>query len=171
MAEYFIQQKALSSNARTLVQDNSGKNLFLLVGRWGRRNDSVTLYDLSGNLLGKIKQTSVLSGRRFVLFKKNIKVATMRKLPTFKEEWYFVSRLNWLAQGNFSEHRYVIKHGQTLIMEMLGAHIFKGGFYSLVIPDDENAPLAILIAAVLDYWLYSSKPKKNLIIRPRPAWV
>ncbi|MDR1473199.1 MAG: LURP-one-related family protein [Lactobacillales bacterium] len=159
MAEYFIQQKALSSNARTLVQDEDGKNIYLLVGRWGKRHDKVSLYDLTGNLLSFIQQTSLISGGRFSLYKQHDKVATMQKIPTFKKDRYFISRLNWIASGNFSEHCYKIKHGFTLIMEMLGTYM-RGDFYSLVIPEKANAPLAILICAILDYWLYNSKPKK-----------
>jgi len=159
MVEYFVQQKALSSNARTLVQDEDGKNIYLLVGRWGRRHDKVSLYDLDGHLLGFIRQTSFISGGRFSLYKQHDKVATMQKIPILKKDWYFISRLNWIASGNFSEHRYKIKHGPVIIMEMLGTHMLRGDFYSLVIPEKNNAPLAILISAVLDYWLYNSKPK------------
>ncbi|MDR0614779.1 MAG: LURP-one-related family protein [Lactobacillales bacterium] len=160
MAEYFIQQKALSSNARTLVQDENGQNIYLLVGRWGKRHDKVSLYDLTGNLLGFIRQTSLISGGRFSLYKQHDKVATMQKIPALKKDRYFISRLNWIASGNFSEHRYMIKHGPTLIMQMLGTYMLRGDFYSLVIPEKDNAPLAILICAVLDYWLYNSKSKK-----------
>ncbi|MDR0690976.1 MAG: LURP-one-related family protein [Streptococcaceae bacterium] len=165
MAEYFVQQKALSSNRRTLVQDENGKNIYLLVGRWGKCHDKVSLYDLDGHLLGFIRQTSVISGGRFSLYKGLEKVATMQKIPTLKKDRYFLSKLNWIASGNFSEHRYEIKHGYTLIMQMLGTHMLRGDFYSLVIPEKENAPLAILISAVLDYWLYNSKPQKTFSLK------
>ncbi|MDR1522331.1 MAG: LURP-one-related family protein [Streptococcaceae bacterium] len=162
MAEYFIQQKALSSNARTLVQDEDGKNIYFLAGRWGKRHDKVSLYDLDGHLLGFIQQISLSSGGRFSLYQKYEKVATMQKIPTFKKNKYFLSKLNWIASGDFLKHRYEIKHGHTIIMKMLGTHMLRGDFYSLIIPEKENAPLAILISAVLDYWLYNSKPQKRL---------
>ncbi|MDR1012840.1 MAG: LURP-one-related family protein [Lactobacillales bacterium] len=166
MAKYFIQQKALSSNARTLVQDENGKNIYILIGRWGKRNDKVSLYDLEGHLLSFIKQISVISGSRFSLYKSHEKVATMQKIPTLKKDRYFLSKLNWIASGNFSEHRYEIKHGRIIIMKMLGTHMLRGDFYSLIIPEKENASIAILISAVLDYWLYNSKFKKIFSLNP-----
>jgi len=165
VAEYFVQQKALSTNARTLVQDEKGNNIYLLVGRWGSRGDTVSLYDLSGNLLGKIQQKSIMPGMRFSIYEKNDKIASMQRLPKLHKDSYFISGLGWLAEGEFAEHRYEIKRGSELIMEMLGAHMFKGDFYSLLIPKEENAPLAILIAAVLDYWLYNTSRKKILPFR------
>ena len=34
MSEFFIQDKQLSSVTRTIVKNEAGKSLFLLVGRW-----------------------------------------------------------------------------------------------------------------------------------------
>jgi uncharacterized protein YxjI len=164
MTEYFIQQRALSSNFRTIVQDNQGNNLYFLIGHWGQYQDTITLYNLKGEILGKIKQTSKASPTRFALFDKEKKIATMQKIPTWKKDWYFISRLNWIAQGNFAKHRYLIKHGKTIIMKMFSEHLQPGDFYSLIVPNDQDAHTAILIAAVLDYWLYNPKaaPSKNI---------
>jgi len=37
MSEFFIQDRQLSRVTRTIVKDETGKSLFLMVGRWGTK--------------------------------------------------------------------------------------------------------------------------------------
>ena len=41
MSEFFIQDRQLSSITRTIVKDEKGKSLFLMVGRWGTKGDAL----------------------------------------------------------------------------------------------------------------------------------
>ena len=56
MSEFFIQDRQLSSITRTIVKDEKGKSLFLMVGRWGTKGDALSLYRLDGTLVASIKQ-------------------------------------------------------------------------------------------------------------------
>ena len=42
MSEFFIQDRQLSSITRTIVKDEKGKSLFLMVGRWGTKGDALS---------------------------------------------------------------------------------------------------------------------------------
>ena len=57
MSEFFIQEKHLSRVTRTVVKNESGKSIFLMVGRWGTKGDALSLYAMNGNLVAHIKQT------------------------------------------------------------------------------------------------------------------
>lgn len=37
MSEFFIQEKHLSRATRTVIKNESGKSIFLMVGRWGTK--------------------------------------------------------------------------------------------------------------------------------------
>ena len=37
MSEFFIQEQQLGKVTRTIVKDQAGRSLFLMVGRWGTR--------------------------------------------------------------------------------------------------------------------------------------
>lgn len=48
MSEFFIQEQQLGKVTRTIVKDQAGRSLFLLVGRWGTRGDALSLYAMNG---------------------------------------------------------------------------------------------------------------------------
>ena len=65
MSEFFIQDRQLSRVTRTIVKDETGKSLFLMVGRWGTKGDALSLYRLNGHMVASIKQISFTFGTRF----------------------------------------------------------------------------------------------------------
>lgn len=169
MSEYFIQEKQLSTITRTIIKDEGGKSLFLLVGRWGTRGDALSLYTMEGELVASIKQTSFIFGSRFELHKDFTKVGVLKKIVNLRPEFYYVHRLHWVAIGDIYNHRYSIYHMKQKIMEMDKATLFSGDYFVLNVTDDEDAPLCICIAAILDYWLYNKKKdaQKKFKITPK----
>lgn len=79
MSEFFIQEKQLSRATRTIVKNEDGQSLFLMVGRWGTKGDALSLYSMNGKLVAHIKQISLTFGTRFELYKDFEKVGTMQK--------------------------------------------------------------------------------------------
>ena len=161
MSEYFIQEKHLSRATRTVVKDESVKSIFLMVGRWGTKGDALSLYAINGNLVAHIKQTSLTFGTRFELYKDFKKVGTMKKIFNWPGDFYYIRRLHWTVQGDIYNHQYQIHHFNQQIMKMDKATLFTGDYYVLDIPIEENAPICICIAAVLDYWLYRKNKGKD----------
>lgn len=157
MSEYFIQEKQLSTITRTIVKDEHGKSLFLLVGRWGTRGDALSLYKMDGELVASIKQTAFIFGSRFELYKDFKKVGILKKIVHLRPEFYYVHHLHWVAIGDIYSHHYSIYHIKQKIMEMDKATLFSGDYFILNVLNDKDAPLCICIAAILDYWLYNKK--------------
>ncbi|MDR0921221.1 MAG: hypothetical protein LBM95_02435 [Lactobacillales bacterium] len=161
MSEYFIQQRSLSTDARTLVQDTNGKTIFLMVGRWGTRGDVLSLYNMTGELVAQIKQSSVLFGHRFDLYENHVKIGSMQKLLNWHKDIYYVPKLHWLVSGDIANHRYKIQNLDETIMLMYPINTFSGQYYCLEIENPSYVPRSICIAAVLDYWLYRTNQEKN----------
>ncbi|MGX7244132.1 LURP-one-related/scramblase family protein [Enterococcus quebecensis] len=161
MSEFFIQERQLSNVTRTLVNDEDGKSLFLLVGRWGTRGDALTLYTMKGELVASIKQTSFAFGSRFELYKGFEKVGVLRKILNLNADFYYIQHMHWTVLGDIRNHQYSIYQVNQKIMEMNKVTLFSGNYFSLDVADDEDAPLCICIAAVLDYWLYNKKKNHN----------
>ena len=157
MSEFFIQEKQLSGITTTVVKDENGTSLFLLVGQWGTRGDALSLYTMDGELVTSIKQTSLVFGSRFELYKDFKKVGVLKKIVNLKPEFYYIHQLHWLAIGDIYNHRYAIYHLKQKIMEMDKATLFSGDYFVLNVTNDDDAPLCICIAAILDYWLYNKK--------------
>ncbi|EOH93394.1 hypothetical protein UAW_02642 [Enterococcus haemoperoxidus ATCC BAA-382] len=161
VSEFFIQEQQLSKVTRTLVKDEDGKSIFLLVGRWGTRGDALSLYTMSGELVASIRQTSFAFGSRFDLYKGFEKVGVLRKILNLNADFYYIQHMHWTVLGDIRNHRYSIYQVNRKVMEMSKATLFSGNYFSLEVADDEDAPLCICVAAVLDYWLYNKKKNQN----------
>ena len=149
MSEFFIQDRQLSSITRTIVKDEKGKSLFLMVGRWGTKGDALSLYRLDGTLVASIKQISFTFGTRFEIYKDFEKVGTLQKIFNWPGDFYYIQQLHWAVQGDIYK----------TIMEMVKATLMTGDYYVIDVGNDEDAPVCICIAAIMDYWLYNRKRK------------
>lgn len=159
MSEFFIQEKQLSTITRTIIKDEKGNSLFLMVGRWGTRGDALSLYAMNGELVASIKQVGFTFGTRFEIYDHFDKVGTMQKIFNWPGDFYYIRQLHWTAQGDIYNHNYSIHHFNKVIMKMDKATLFSGDYYVVDVTEDTDAPICICIAAVLDYWLYSKKKK------------
>ena len=161
MSEFFIQDRQLSRVTRTIVKDETGKSLFLMVGRWGTKGDALSLYRLNGQMVASIKQISFTFGTRFEIYKDFEKVGTLQKIFNWPGDFYYIQQLHWAVHGDIYNHRYGIHHFNKKIMEMNKATLLTGEYYVLDVVDDRDAPVCICIAAVMDYWLYNRHRKKD----------
>lgn len=172
MSDFYIYQHLLSSNCRTIVKNEQGKPLYLLVGRWGARGDVLSLYAMNGDIVARIKQTSFGFHSRFELYKGYEKVGTLQHLFSLNRDFYYIRHLRWAAIGDIQNHHYSIYELNHKIMDMTEACLLTGNYYVLKVMNDQNAPLCICIAAVLDYWLLNRKfkPETSLFKKPNFDW-
>ncbi|MGG5315618.1 MULTISPECIES: LURP-one-related/scramblase family protein [Enterococcus] len=160
MTEYLIQEKHLSSATRTIVKDIDGKAVYLMVGQWGRKGNVLSLYAMNGQMVAYIKQASVVFGRKFEIYQNFTKVGTLHKIFNWPGDFYYIKQLNWAVYGNIYNHHYAINHFNRRIMTMNKASFLTGDYYVLDINHPKNAPVAICVAAIMDYWLYN-RSKSN----------
>ncbi|SJZ51631.1 Uncharacterized protein YxjI [Pilibacter termitis] len=158
MCEFYIQQRTLSDGKRSIVLDENARPVYFLTGSMLSNGDTLSLYDMSGRKLVEIKQVGQLLGRHYDIFVNNEKIATLKKKWTFTfQDIYFVEQLNWTIQGNLHAHHYQIMKGIFQVLKMYPASTSVGDVYCLEISEKENAPVAIVLAFVLDYWVFSGK--------------
>lgn len=157
MSEFLIQENQLSTVTRTIVKDAQDRSIYLLVGRWGTKGDSLSLYAMDGSLVASIKQISFTFGNRFEIYEDYEKVGTLQKIFNWPGDFYYINQLNWSVHGDIYHHQYKIHHFNKEIMHMDKASFVSGDYYSLNVSNDKNAPKCICIAAIMDYWLYNRK--------------
>ncbi|KFN91890.1 hypothetical protein TMUPMC115_1155 [Tetragenococcus muriaticus PMC-11-5] len=110
MSKLYIHDKQLSNITRTVVTDESGHSLFLLVGRWGTQGDALSLYRMNGTLVASIKQTSFAFGSRFEIYENYKKVGSLQKIFNWPGDFYYIKQLNWSVHGDIHNHYYKIHH-------------------------------------------------------------
>lgn len=170
MTHYYIRQDLLSSSSRTIIKNQKGEALYLMVGRWGMRGDVLSLYQMNGDIVASIKQANFAFklGSRFDLYHEFEKVGSLQRVLSFNRDFYFVHQLGWVVMGDIGNHEYTIYHLNRCVMRMEKASLTTGDFYALEIPDKEEAPLCICIAAVLDYWLLNRKKAEDHLKKHLP---
>ncbi|GCF94424.1 hypothetical protein NRIC_23150 [Enterococcus florum] len=161
MTEYYIQEKHLSSATRTIVKDANGKALYLLVGQWGRKGNVLSLYAMDGKMVAHIKQASVIFGRKFEIYQNFTKVGTLHKIFNWPGDFYYIKQLHWAVYGDIYNHHYSINHFNQRVMTMDKGSFLTGDYYVLDVKKQADAPVAICVAAIMDYWLYNRSKEKQ----------
>jgi len=151
MRKLYFSRNSFAKGAR-IVRDDHGQSHYLLVGRWGRRQDALSLYAIQGELLAEIKQTSLGLLPKFDLYYNRQNVGSISKTLGFWHEMIYVRKLRWIIMGSLSNENYRIYHGTELVMTLRPVVTTNGEAFELAITDEATEPLCICIAAILDHW-------------------
>jgi uncharacterized protein YxjI len=155
MVRLFIKEEYMSMQNRMIVKDESGKDTYLIVGKWGRAGDALSIYSLDGTRLAEAKQKKLSLFPTFDLKVNGEKVASIKKRPGLhgiKQPYFTVSKLHWLVTGNFTEQRYSVTHHSKIVMRVEKNYSFIGDFYALRIEKEEMAPICCLLAVIIDHY-------------------
>lgn len=158
MVRLYINDAYMSMQNRMIVKTPSGKDKYLIVGKWGRARDALSLYAMNGERLVEARQTVLSIFPKFDFYVDDQKLGTVKKIPGFqglKQPYYLVSHLNWLVSGNFVERQYIVSHHKEVIMRVEKHYSFQGDFYVLEIEKEEYAPICCVLAVIIDH--YSSE--------------
>ena len=153
MTTYYIEDHLLSARVRVFIKDERMRPVLLLVGSWGVKGDSLSIYDLEDKRLAKVVQTSFSPNPKFDLFVEDKKVASLRRAVSLRNDYYWISRVKWLAVGNNKYKRYRISHFGQEISQAGIIRIEGKTFFKIKVTKEEDGPLALCILAVLDYWV------------------
>lgn len=172
MVRLYMKEAFVSKKERVIVKNESGQDIFLVVGKWGRIGDTLSLYAMNGSLLVEVKQVTLSLLPKFDLYVHNKKIGSITKHLGYRKPYFKVSHLNWIISGDFEAHCYYIKHLQKTIMEMEKTSISFGDFYMLTISDPHYAPICVVISLIVDHYAKDKKkdgkkaPEKLQIIQP-----
>lgn len=162
MVRLFIKEEYISMQNRMIVKNESGQDTYLIVGKWGRAKDSLSIYTLDGRRLAEAKQKKLSVFPTFDLLVEDTKIASIKKRPGLrgiKDPYFTVSKLNWLVTGDFIEQHYTVRHNTQTVMKLDKNYSFIGDFYALQIEEEGLAPICCLLAVVVDHY----SPKKGSI--------
>lgn len=162
MRALYIRQDSLAAKGASVVRDADRRSIYLLVGKWGRHQDALSLYQISGDLLAELRQTSLGLLPRFDIYYQGEKVGAISKRLGFFNEMIYISNLHWIIVGNFVTGNYKIYHGTTTIMNSRSA----GDLREMQISSENLEPICICLAATLDHWASGHSQLKN----PAQAW-
>lgn len=164
MPTYYINEHLLSSKVRTVIKDETGKPVFLLVGKWGTKGDVISIFNLEGALLANVKQTSFTIQSKFELYQSYEKVGTLTRIFSFTKDFYWVKGLRWVVVGDISNQTYRIYRLNKEVMRMRKRRLSQRDMCEIVVTDASDAPLCLCIASILDYWVKKDNKEKALLV-------
>lgn len=162
----YIHQHANDLRGASVIKDEYGKSRYLLVGKWGIRQDVLSLYSMDGSLLAEVKQLSFGLLPKFSIYQDHQQVATVGKSLGFVREVIYIRGLNWIIVGNIISDSYKIFHGASLIFSLQPVKFSSGYYHELSVTEPEDEPVAILIASVLDHWARKGDRKTSRFRSP-----
>lgn len=161
MVHLYMKQQFVSIHERLLVKDEKGKDVFLIIGKWGRVGDAISLYKMDGSLLVEFKQTVLSLFPKFDIYVRGKKIGSISKHHGLKGPYFKVSHLNWIVTGDFNNHSYRIQHPTRTVMEMEKAYLPSGDFYALSIHQPQDAPICLCIAVIVDHLALTKLPQNQ----------
>lgn len=160
MIQLFINEDRKESH-RFTVRDDSGEILYLIEGYWGKKNDSVNLFSLNGNLLLQAKQVNMSLFFKFDLIHEQEKVGSFRKHPGFfglRDAFFTIQPKDWIIRGDFETLNFTIFQNGQEIIETSKLLKQANYLYSLKVKREEDLVLASLLSILLDHY---SRKKGN----------
>lgn len=161
MRRFYLKSQGLENKGATAVSDENHNSKYLLVGKWGIKSDTLSVYDMSGQLLSELKQLSVGKLPKFKLFLEGVEVGTVITPVDFIKGLLFVQNLHWLIVGDTVTCHFKIYRGLSTILEINRVQINGSAYIELNVYDQEQIPLFICLAAILDRWIQKRPPLRE----------
>lgn len=168
MMQLFIKEN-LKNDQRMTVRDNRGQIIYLIEGRWGRKNDIMSIYKVNGEHLSTLKQLNLSPIPVFDLYEDGEKTGSMRKHPGLfgiRDSYFTLNPHDWVITGDFEDLYFTVHHKKKLIMECEKDLKSGSTIYDLKIKNEEDAPLMALITTLFDH--YSRKKDEEEITNEAP---
>jgi len=163
MIRLYIKNEYTTTQSRMLVKTESSQDVFLIVGKYGRINDTLSLYNLAGDRLVELKQKTLSVFPTFDLKINQEPFGKVKKYPgifgIYKPR-FKVTKLNWVVTGDFVKRNYTVRRNAKKIMEVSKHMSSFGEFHVLTIYEEEKAPLCSLLSVIIDH--YSPKQDKSI---------
>lgn len=162
MIQLFMKENA-TNRQRLTVRDERGQIIYFIEGRWGRKNDLISLYKINGQHLISLKQQKLSPLATFDLMENGEKVGFMRKHPGLfglRDSYFTIHPQQWVVTGDFEDLYFTVHRDNHFIMECEKGFKDGNAVYVLKIKHEEDAPLSALISTVFDH--YSRKKDEEI---------
>ncbi len=154
MEQLFIKE-SIKNNQRMSVRDHRGQIIYIIQGRWGRKNDQMSIYTIDGEHLMTMKQQKMSPIPIFELFEGGEKTGMMRKHPGLfglRDSYFTLHPQNWIITGDFEDLYFTTHKDDELIMECEKDLSDGLTVYELAVKYEEDKALSALITTLFDHY-------------------
>lgn len=164
MVRLFIKKEYETIQDRMIVTSDSGEKLYLIVGKWGRLGDKLSVYSMNGKRIVEARQVVLSVFPKFRIYQDGNKIGTIKKRPGLqglRKPYFTVTRLNWVITGDYDEQIFTVRRFTKNILTIEKHVSFTGEFSILTFENQNIAPVACLISQLLDHYGQDKAPLWN----------
>lgn|SRR5699024_2137741 len=172
MRQLFIKENQ-RNNQRMTVRDTRGQILYLIEGRWGRKDDIITLRTLKGKEYLRAKQSKLSPLPVFEITAQSEKIGIIRKHPGLfgiRDSYFTLHPHKWIITGDFEDLYFTAYYNNDLIMECEKIQKNSCDYFELLVENDEDVPLCSLITVLLDHYSRKKKEEEQTEISSEDAY-
>ncbi|EXJ23492.1 hypothetical protein ADIAL_1104 [Alkalibacterium sp. AK22] len=168
MVRMYIKAEYKTQQNRMIVINESGDHVFLIVGKWGRLGDKLSVYAMDGKRIVEARQVMLSVFPKFRLYQNGRKMGTIKKRASWRgagQPFFTVTGLNWIISGDYDKQVFIARQFGKKILEIEKSMTFTGEFYTLTFQNERMAPVACLISQLLDHYdqnkMHAENPLKQ----------
>ncbi|AEV94862.1 LURP-one-related/scramblase family protein [Pediococcus claussenii] len=158
MQRYYLKSQGLENKGATIIRDAKHNSKYMLVGKWGIKNDALSVYDVGGTLLAELKQITDGNTPTFKIFQNGNEIGTVTTPVGFIKGFLFVKNLRWIIMGDTVTCHFNVRQGFKHKLEVNRVQINSSPYIELNVFDDHYIPVYICLAAILDRWVQRRPP-------------
>ena len=145
----YIKQKVFSWRDKFAVKDEAQDDRWFAQGEIFTFGRKLHVYDARGVEVAFIRQKIWSFLSRYYIEIGGREYEFVREFMILRPK-YTIRNLDWVIDGNFWEHDYVVTDGNGDIMRMAKAWLSWGDFYELDIRHEHNELLCLCVALAID---------------------
>lgn len=155
MVRLYIKQEFMSKQDRLIVSDPKGQEVYLIVGKWGRLADKLSVFAIDGSRLLDVRQVTLSVFPKFQFYVDAEKIGSLKKRPGIrgiKNPFFTLTGLNWVITGDYEKKRFTIRHLGKKIGTIDKNISYLGEFYTVNLVNEEDEPVACAVTVLLDHY-------------------
>ncbi len=168
MRTLYLREHGSQRSATTIIHDQSNNACYLLAGKWGLRQDVLSLYTMKGDLLAEVKQMTLGLRPKFVLYQNRHRVGVVAKSLGFIRQVIYIRGLNWVVVGTPLSNRYRVYQNNRLVFSTSPLEGTGGLYQAISISNQADEPLALLVTTILNHWAHRGGREPMIAWHPHP---
>jgi len=158
---YLLKQKMFSLGHDFTIQDDAGNAAFVVDGKAFSLGQKFSFQDTAGQELLFVRQRYFAWRPTYLIFREGKRVAAVTRKPfTFFRTVFFVNPVEGrriVVEGAMWEHEYDFKRQRATIATVSRKWFSWSDTYGVEIADDEDHPLLLSVAVILDLMCESKR--------------
>ena len=146
----YMKQKVFSWKDKFTIKDSNGIDKYFVEGEFLSLGKKLHIKDSNGNEVAFVKQRLLSLLPRFDVEINGTTVAQIvKKFSLFKPK-YAIEGVDWIVQGDFFSHNYVIYQGEIIIAAIHKQWMAWGDTFEIDIDNEDKEVMALAVVLAID---------------------